>query len=178
MAETQEPRWYVVHTYSGYENKVKATIEKTVQNRGMEDIIPNVAVPVEEVRDTKDGKETVRYRKLFPGYCLVKMTITDEAWYIVRNTKGVTGFVGPNSKPIALSDAEVKKMGLEESTPAVHSVDYAVGDNVIIKSGAFEGFSGLVENIDLNKGTAKIKIFMFQGRETMADVEVSQIEKE
>ena len=114
MSELQEARWYVVHTYSGHENKVKATIEKAVKTRGMEQFITDVVVPTEDVVETtKTGKEKVRQRKIYPSYVLIKMIITDESWYIVRNTKGVTGFVGPGSKPVPLSDAEVEAMGID-----------------------------------------------------------------
>lgn len=178
MAEQEQAKWYVVHTYSGHENKVKATIEKAVQNRNMEDIITDVSVPVEEVIEEKNGKKYTRYRKIFPGYCLVKMIVTDESWYVVRNTKGVTGFVGPNSKPIPLTDQEVISMGLEEEVKKVYKIDFEVGDRVAVKSGVFEGFSGEVQSINKEKGMAKINIYMFGDRETLMDIEVSQIEKE
>ncbi len=178
MAEMEQAKWYVVHTYSGHENKVKATIEKTVQNRNMEDIITDVSVPVEEFVESKDGKKYTRYRKIFPGYCLVKMIVTDESWYVVRNTKGVTGFVGPNSKPIPLTDEEVVNMGLEKEAKKVYKIDFAEGDKVTVKSGVFEGFQGVVQTIQREKGMAKIKIYMFGDRETLMDVEVSQIVKE
>ncbi len=178
MAEMEQAKWYVVHTYSGHENKVKATIEKTVQNRNMEDIITDVSVPVEEIVESKDGKKYTRYRKIFPGYCLVKMIVTDESWYVVRNTKGVTGFVGPNSKPIPLTDEELVNMGLEKEAKKVYKIDFAEGDKVTVKSGVFEGFQGVVQTIQREKGMAKIKIYMFGDRETLMDVEVSQIVKE
>ena len=135
MSELQEARWYVVHTYSGHENKVKATIEKAVKTRGMEDYITHLVVPTEDVVETtKTGKEKTRQRKVFPSYVLVKMIITDESWYIVRNTKGVTGFVGPGSKPVPLSDEEVKAMGIEIDVPKVVNpdVDLEIGDTVAV----------------------------------------------
>lgn len=178
MAEMEQAKWYVVHTYSGHENKVKATIEKAVQNRNMEDIITDVSVPVEEIVEEKNGKKYTRYRKIFPGYCLVKMIVTDGSWYVVRNTKGVTGFVGPNSKPIPLTDEEVVNMGLEKEAKKVYKIDFAEGDKVTVKSGVFEGFQGVVQSIQREKGMAKIKIYMFGDRETLMDVEVSQIVKE
>ena len=140
MSELQEARWYVVHTYSGHENKVKATIEKAVKTRGMEDYITQLVVPTEDVVETtKTGKEKTRQRKVFPSYVLVKMIITDESWYIVRNTKGVTGFVGPGSKPVPLSDEEVKAMGIEIDVPKVVNpdVDLEIGDTVEVAKGPF-----------------------------------------
>ena len=135
-----EAKWYVAHTYSGYENKVKANIEKSVENRGMQDLIPDVRVPVEEVVEKKGDKEKIVQRKIFPGYVVIKMVMTDESWYVVRNTRGVTGFVGPGSKPVPLSDAEVARMGIEKTAAA--EIKFSVGDFVEIKSGPMEGFSG------------------------------------
>ena len=178
MAENEQAKWYVVHIYSGHENKVKATIEKAVQNRNMEDIIPRVSVPVEEIVEEKNGKKHTRYRKIFPGYCLVKMIVTDESWYVVRNTKGVTGFVGPNSKPIPLTEQEVINMGLEEEVPVIYKIDFAEGDRVIIKGGAFSGLRATVVSLHPEKGMAKIKVYMFGDRETLVDIEVSQLEKD
>lgn len=178
MADLEQAKWYVIHTYSGHEKKVKATIEKAVQNRNMEDIILAVSVPEEEVIEEKNGKRYTRFRKIFPGYCLVKMIVTDESWYVVRNTKGVTGFVGPNSKPIPLTQEEVINMGLEEAPKKVYRTDFEVGEKVVVKSGVFEGFTGEVQGIQKEKGMAKIKIYMFGDRETLMDIEVSQIEKE
>lgn len=131
----REAKWYVVHTYSGHENKVKANIEKIVENRGMEDIILEVAVPTEEVVEMKNGKKKIKSKKIFPGYCIVKMIMTDESWYVVRNTRGVTGFVGPASKPIPLTDQEVVNMGIEERQ--VVDIDVVVGDMIRVVSGPF-----------------------------------------
>ena len=138
MAE--QALWYVVHTYSGYENKVATNLETIVENRRLQDLIQEVKVPVEMVPELKDGKERLVERKLFPGYVLVKMVMTDESWYIVRNCRGVTGFVGPSSKPEPLSDEEAEKLGM--NTKAELTLEYAVGDNVQITGGPLEGFVG------------------------------------
>ena len=169
MAE--QGRWYVVHTYSGYENKVATNLETIVENRRLHELIQDVKVPVEMVPEIKDGKERMVERKLFPGYVLVKMVMTDESWYIVRNCRGVTGFVGPSSKPEPLSDTEVEKLGMTAQAEA--TVDYAVGDNVEITAGPLEGFVGVVEAIDLQKQKVKVKVSMF-GRETPAELELNQ----
>jgi len=170
---SDKARWYVVHTYSGHENKVKANIEKIVENREMEDVIVEVAVPTEEIVETKDGKRKVKQRKIFPGYCLVKMFMTDESWYVVRNTRGVTGFVGPGSKPIPLTDEEVNKMGIESTKV---EIDMDLGQSVRVMSGPFEGFVGEVEEINEDKQTLKVLINMF-GRETPVELELHQVEK-
>ncbi len=170
---SEKARWYVVHTYSGHENKVKANIEKIVENRGMEDIIVEVAVPTEEIVETKNGKRKVKQRKIFPGYCLVKMFMTDESWYVVRNTRGVTGFVGPGSKPIPLTDEEVYKMGIESKKV---SIDMEIGQQVRVMTGPFESFIGVVEDINADKQTLKVLINMF-GRETPVELEFNQVDK-
>lgn len=169
--------WYVVHTYSGHENKVKATIEKAVKNRGMEDIIQMVSVPMEEIVEVRDGKTKVKQRKIFPGYCLVKMIVTDESWYVVRNTKGVTGFVGPNSKPVPLDPTEVESMGLEKELVQKYDLGFDIGDKVVITSGAFNEFEGIVSDYDIESQIVNVKIFMFGDRETIIDLEFSQIKK-
>ena len=169
MAE--QALWYVVHTYSGYENKVATNLETIVENRRLQDLIQEVKVPVEMVPELKDGKERLVERKLFPGYVLVKMVMTDESWYIVRNCRGVTGFVGPSSKPEPLSDEEAEKLGM--NTKAELTLDYAVGDNVQITAGPLEGFVGLVDEIDLQAQKVKVKVSMF-GRETPAELELGQ----
>jgi len=171
MAESAA-KWYVVHTYSGHENKVKTNIEKMVENRGMEDQVEEVSVPMEEVVEVKDGKRVVKERKKFPGYVLVKMIMNDKTWYIVRNTQGVTGFVGPGSKPIPLTDEEMRRMGLQE----VVSVDFVVGDQVKVMSGPFENFMGTVESINDDQQKVKVYISMF-GRETLTELTFSQVEK-
>ncbi len=169
MAE--QAMWYVVHTYSGYENKVATNLETIVENRRLQDLIQEVKVPVEMVPELKDGKERLVERKLFPGYVLVKMVMTDESWYIVRNCRGVTGFVGPSSKPEPLSDAEVEKLGM--NVQAELTLDYVVGDNVQITAGPLEGFVGVVDEIDLQAQKVRVKVSMF-GRETPAELELNQ----
>jgi transcriptional antiterminator NusG len=170
---TENVKWYVVHTYSGYENKVKANLEKIVENRGMQEYILDIVVPMEEQIEIKDGKKKATLKKVFPGYVLVKMIITDESWYIVRNTRGVTGFVGPGSKPVALTDDEVKAMGVEEFAPVV---DYDVGDTVRVISGPLENFIGIVEEINMEKKKVRVSVSMF-GRETPVELELVQIQK-
>ncbi|MGL6104932.1 transcription termination/antitermination protein NusG [Romboutsia sp.] len=179
MSEIQEPKWYVVHTYSGHENKVKATIEKAVKTRSMENYITQVVVPTEEVVETtKTGKEKTRQRKVFPSYVLVKMIITDESWYVVRNTKGVTGFVGPGSKPVALSDEEVKTMGIGLTEPKVANgtIDLEIGETVEVSRGPFGGQVGTVEEINLESKEVKVCIDAF-GKKTLFIVEFDGIQK-
>ncbi len=170
----KKAKWYVVHTYSGYENKVKATIEKMVENRGMIDDIFEVVVPTEEYIDTKGGNKKVKERKLFPGYVLVKMIINDVSWYLVRNTRGVTGFVGPGSKPVPLSDEEVRALGVQDVT--LPSIDLKEGDAVKVITGPFENFMGTVDSINLEKEKVKVYVSMF-GRETLVELDFDQIEK-
>ncbi len=165
-------KWYVIHTYSGYENTVVATIEKTVENRKLHDLICAVNVPVETVVEVKDGKKKETERKIFPGYVLVKMVMTDESWHIVRNTRGVTGFVGPASKPVPLSDEEVESLGVEKRELVIN---YNVGDNVKIIDGALEDFVGVVDEIELDKNKVRVIVSMF-GRETPVELEPDQIE--
>ncbi|MEL7649782.1 MAG: transcription termination/antitermination protein NusG [Sedimentibacter sp.] len=171
--ESQGSRWYVVHTYSGHENKVKANIEKLVENREMQDIIFEVRVPVEEVPEVKNGKKKIKERKMFPSYVIIKMIMTDESWYLVRNTRGVTGFVGPGSKPVPLTDEEVKALGVVERLPAIELVP---GDTIKVKEGPFEDFIGAVESISQEKRKIKAFVSMF-GRETLIELDYDQIEK-
>ncbi len=171
MSET--PKWYVAHTYSGYENKVAQNIEKVVENRNLRDLIAEVRVPTETVVEVKDSKKKEVERKIFPGYVLVKMIMNDDSWYVVRNTRGVTGFVGPASKPVPLTDEEVAALGVESKKV---EVDFAVGDNVKIVSGPLEGFTGIVDEIDLENNSVKVRVSMF-GRETPASLELIQVEK-
>ena len=168
-----EPRWYVVHTYSGYENKVKTDLEKTVKNRELEEYFFDIVVPMEEQIEIKDGKRKVNLKKVFPGYVLVKMIVTEETWYIVRNTRGVTGFVGSGTDPIPLTDEEIRAMGFEEASI---NVDYEVNDTVQILQGAFKDSIGTVQKIDKEKHKVKVLISMF-GRETPVELEFSQIQK-
>ncbi len=170
---SNEAKWYVVHTYSGHENKVKANIEKIVENRGKNDLILEVAVPTEEIIEIKNGKQKIKLRKIFPGYCIVKMVMTDESWYIVRNTRGVTGFVGPESKPIPLTEEEINNMGIEKS---VIEIDVEVGDSIRVISGPFDGFEGVVKEISMEKQILHVSISMF-GRETPVELEFTQVEK-
>lgn len=170
---SEDVKWYVVHTYSGYENKVKANLEKIVENRNMQEHILDIVVPMEEQIEIKDGKKKATLRKVFPGYVLIKMIMSDESWYIIRNTRGVTGFVGPGSKPVPLTDDEVKVMGVEEFAP---TVDYAVGDNVRVTSGPLENFIGIVEEINMDKKKVRVMVSMF-GRETPVELELLQIQK-
>ena len=167
-----ESRWYVVHTYSGYENKVASNLEKTVENRQLHDLIQEIRVPTETVTEVKDGKQREVERKIFAGYVLVKMVMTDESWYIVRNIRGCTGFVGPSSKPIPLTDAEVARLGVESKEV---EVSYAVGDSVQIIDGPLEGFVGTVEELDAEKNSVRVMVSMF-GRETPVELELNQVE--
>lgn len=167
-------KWYVVHTYSGHENKVKANLEKMVENRGMIDDIFEVAVPTEEYVDSKSGKSKVKERKMFPGYVLVKMIINDESWYLVRNTRGVTGFVGPASKPVPLSDQEVKALGVQEVI--LPTVDFKVKDVVKVTSGPFENFMGTIGSINMEKQKVKVYVSMF-GRETLVELDFDQVQR-
>ena len=167
------PRWYVAHTYSGYENKVKASIEKVVENRNLQHLIYDIRVPVETVIEKNGDKEKEVELKVFPGYVLVKMTMTDESWHAVRNIRGVTGFVGPESKPIPLSEKEVYEMGVEKK---VTKLDYTVGDMVTIIDGAFEGIIGTVREIDVDNNAVCVEISLF-GRATPVDLELDQVEK-
>ncbi len=169
----QEAKWYVVHTYSGYENKVKANLEKMVENRGLQDLIFEIKVPMEEHIEVKDGKKRSVMRKIFPGYVIVKMIMTDESWYIVRNTRGVTGFVGPGSKPIPLTDEEIRKLGVENIPVELKA---EVGDNVRVISGPLENFIGVIEEIYPDKQKVRVSVSMF-GRETPIDLDFDQIQK-
>ena len=171
--ENLEPNWYVVHTYSGYENKVKTDLEKTIKNRELEDYFFDIVVPMEEQIEIKDGKRKTNLKKVFPGYVLIKMIVTEESWYIVRNTRGVTGFVGSGTEPIALTPEEIRSMGFED-VPV--NVDYEVGDSVKIMAGVFENFIGNVQEINKEKHKVKVLISMF-GRETPVDLELSQVQK-
>ncbi|HCX64649.1 MAG TPA: transcription termination/antitermination protein NusG [Eubacteriaceae bacterium] len=169
----EEAKWYVAHTYSGYENKVKANIQAAVENRNMHDQIFDVHVPMQEVEEVKNGKRKTTQKKVFPGYVLVKMIMTDESWYIVRNTRGVTGFVGPASKPVPLSKHELRSLGIKEKLP---QIDLSAGDSVKVQEGPLEGFSGIVEEINHEKQKVRVNISMF-GRETPAELEFTQVIK-
>ena len=169
-----EPRWYVVHTYSGYENKVKTDLEKVIKNRELEEYFFDIIVPMEEQIEIKDGKRKTNLKKVFPGYVLVKMIVTEKTWYIVRNTRGVTGFVGSGTDPIPLTDEEIRNMGFEELTQV--NVDYNVNDSVKVLVGPLKDFIGTVTEINKEKHKVKVSVSMF-GRETPVELELSQVIK-
>jgi transcriptional antiterminator NusG len=167
-----EAKWYVVHTYSGYENKVASSLEAVIENRNLRDMIQDVRIPVETVVEIKDGKRKETENKLYPSYVFVKMILTDETWYIVRNTRGVTGFVGASSqKPSPLSQREVDAMGVETKK---QTIDFAVGDNVEIADGPLAGFVGEVVEIDADAMKVKVNVSMF-GRETLSELDLLQV---
>lgn len=168
-----EAKWYILHTYSGYENKVASNILTLVENRGLQHLIEEVMVPTEKVTETNNGKTKEVEIKLYPSYVYVKMVMTDESWYICRNTRGVTGFVGPGSKPIPLTEEEIDTLGVTKTTA---QASFKVGDLVSIKSGALEGFEGTVTEIDLAGGNVTVAVSMF-GRETPATMEIVSVEK-
>ena len=168
-----EPKWYVVHTYSGYENKVKTDLENTVKNRDLQNYFFDIVVPLEEQIEIKDGKRKVNLKKVFPGYVLIKMIVTEETWYIVRNTRGVTGFVGSGTDPIALTEEEIAKMGFDLQSI---NIDYNVNDTVTIIDGALKDFVGTVTEINKEKHKVKVLVSMF-GRETPVELEFSQVKK-
>ena len=169
---SEEAKWYVVHTYSGYENKVASNLEKTIENRGIRDLIQEVKVPTETVTEIKDNKEREVERKIFPGYVLVKMVLNDTSWYVVRNIRGCTGFVGPSTKPIPLTAEEVKKLGVEIKSV---KLSYEVGESVKIIDGPLSNMIGTVTKIDPEKKVAQITVSMF-GRETPTELALGQIE--
>lgn len=166
-------KWYVVHTFSGYENKVKTNLEKMVENRGLQNNIVEIKLPEEEVVEIKDDQKKVIKRKKFPGYLFLKMTMDNDTWYIVRNTRGVTGFVGPGSKPVPLTEDEIISMELEKR---VIELDFEVGDDVRITEGSFEGFIGVVQSINMAEEKFTVLVSML-GRETPVEFEFGQAEK-
>ena len=167
-----DAKWYVIHTYSGYENKVKTNIEKIVENRGMEDIIQDIRVPMEEVIEQKGEERKLVSRKMLPGYVIVKMVMNDDSWYIVRNTRGVTSFVGPGSKPVPLTEEEIVELGIEKH---VVEVRFVVGDSVKVAAGPLDGFIGIVEEINMEKEKVRVCVSMF-GRETPVELDFYQVE--
>ena len=169
-----EAKWYVVHTYSGYENKVKANIEKTIENRKLQDQILEVSVPLQNVTEIKNGVRKQVQKKLFPGYVLLNMVMNDDTWYVVRNTRGVTGFVGPGSKPVPLTEAEMKAMGVANEEI---ELDFEVGDTVTVMSGAWENYQGIVKSINESKQTVTINIDVF-GRETPVEIGYTDVRSE
>ena len=168
-----DANWYVVHTYSGYENKVKANIEKTIENRGLQEEILEVRVPMEDVVEVKNGAKKVSQKKLFPGYVMINMVMNDDTWYVVRNTRGVTGFVGPGSKPVPLTEAEMKPLGIKKD---VVSVNFAEGDMIVVVAGAWKDTVGAVQKMDYQRGTATINVELF-GRETPVEISFEEVRK-
>ena len=171
MAE--EAKWYVVHTYSGYENKVKANIDKTIENRHLEEEILEVRVPMQDVVELKNGAKKTVQKKMFPGYVLINMVMNDDTWYVVRNTRGVTGFVGPGSKPVPLTEAEMKPLGIKTENV---SIDFAEGDSIAVFAGVWKDTVGVVQKIDYSKQIATINVEMF-GRETPVDISFAEVRK-
>ena len=172
MAET-EAKWYVVHTYSGYENKVKADLDKTIENRKLQDVILEVAVPMQDVVELKNGVKKVTQKKMFPGYVIIHMVMNDDTWYVVRNTRGVTGFVGPGSKPVPLDDAEIDRMGIHNTEI---TMDFKVGDAVTVISGVWEGTAGVIKSINEGKQSVTIHVDMF-GRETPVELAFAEVKR-
>lgn len=170
MAETN---WYVVHTYSGYENKVKANIEKTIENRHLEEEILEVRVPLQDVVEVKNGAKRTVQKKLFPGYVLINMVMNDDTWYVVRNTRGVTGFVGPGSKPVPLTEAEMKPLGIQVENI---SIDFAEGDTIVVVAGAWKDTVAAVQKIDYSKQTIIINVELF-GRDTPVEISFAEVRK-
>ena len=168
-----EANWYVVHTYSGYENKVKANIEKTIENRHLEEEILEVRVPMQDVVELKNGAKKTVQKKMFPGYVLINMVMNDDTWYVVRNTRGVTGFVGPGSKPVPLTEAEMKPLGIKTENI---SVDFAEGDTIAVVAGVWKDTIGVVQRMDFGKQTATIYVELF-GRETPVEISFAEVRK-
>ncbi len=168
-----EANWYVVHTYSGYENKVKANIEKTIENRHLEEQILEVRVPMQDVVEMKDGQSRQVQKKMFPGYVLINMIMNDDTWYVVRNTRGVTGFVGPGSKPVPLTDEEMRPLGIRSD---VVQMDYEEGDSVVVTGGVWKDTVGVIQAINENKQSVTINVDLF-GRETPVEISFKEIKK-
>ena len=166
-----EANWYVVHTYSGYEKKVQANIEKTIENTHLEDQILEVRVPMQDVTEMKNGVRKTVSKKMFPGYVLINMVMNDDTWYVVRNTRGVTGFVGPGSKPVPLTEAEMRPLGIR--TQSI-TVDFKEGDSVAVIDGAWKDTIGIVQKMDMGKQTATINVELF-GRETPVEISFAEI---
>ncbi len=168
-----EAHWYVVHTYSGYENKVKANIEKTIENRHLEDQILEVRVPMQDVVEMKNGAKKSVSKKLFPGYVLIHMIMNDDTWYVVRNTRGVTGFVGPGSKPVPLTDMEMKPLGIKKESI---EVDFAEGDAVVVTGGVWKDTIGVIQTMNNGKQSVTINVELF-GRETPVEISFADVKK-
>lgn len=174
MAEAEtKAKWYVVHTYSGYENKVKANIDKAIENRHLEEEIFEVRVPMEDVVEVKNGSKKTVQKKMFPGYVLINMIMNDDTWYVVRNTRGVTGFVGPGSKPVPLTEAEMKPLGIKTENI---SVDFAEGDTIAVVAGVWKDTVGVVQRMDFGKQTATINVELF-GRETPVEISFAEVRR-
>ena len=169
-----EAKWYVVHTYSGYENKVKANIEKTIENRHLEDQILEVRVPMEDVIEVKNGTKRQVQKKMFPGYVLLNMVMNDDTWYVVRNTRGVTGFVGPGSKSVPLTPEEMMPLGIKDEDKVV--IDLEVGDSVVVIGGAWKDTTGVIQNINKTKQVVTINVELF-GRETPVEISFAEVKK-
>lgn len=168
-----EANWYVAHTYSGYENKVKANIEKTIENRHLEDQILEVRVPMQDVVEVKNGTKKQVSKKLFPGYVLINMVMNDDTWYVVRNTRGVTGFVGPGSKPVPLTEEEMLPLGIQAEAV---EIDYAEGDSVFVTGGAWKDTTGVIQSINRQKQVVTINVELF-GRETPVEISFAEVKK-
>ena len=168
-----EANWYVVHTYSGYENKVKANIEKTIENRHLEDQILEVRVPMQDVVEMRNGAKKQVSKKLFPGYVLINMVMNDDTWYVVRNTRGVTGFVGPGSKPVPLTEEEMLPLGIHNENVVI---DFAVGDSVVVMGGIWKDTVGMIQSINEGKQCVTINVDLF-GRETPVEISFTEIKK-
>ena len=175
-----EANWYVVHTYSGYENKVKANIDKTIENRHLENQILEVRVPLEDVEENKDGKRRIVQKKMFPGYVLIHMIMNDDTWYVVRNTRGVTGFVGPGSKPVPLTPEEMIPLGIytkeEDNSNLDLQIDFEVGDMIVVTTGAYEGTVAAIQSINLSKQSLTIFVEM-GGRQTSCEIDLTDVKK-
>ena len=168
-----EAKWYVVHTYSGYENKVKANIDKTIENRHLEEQILEVRVPMQEVAEVKNGTQKVSQKKMFPGYVMIHMIMNDDTWYVVRNTRGVTGFVGPGSKPVPLTEAEISSLGIMNAEVVSN---FEVGETIVVASGAWKDTVGMVKDVNAQKQTLTINVELF-GRETPVEIQFSEVKK-
>ena len=168
-----EAKWYVVHTYSGYENKVKANIDKTIENRHLEDQILEVRVPMQEVVELKNGIQKASQKKMFPGYVLIHMIMNDDTWYVVRNTRGVTGFVGPGSKPVPLTDEEMVPLGIKKDNVVV---DFVEGESIRVVSGAWADTVGVIQSLNVQKQSLTINVELF-GRETPVEISFADVKK-
>ena len=166
-------KWYVIHTYSGYENKVKANIDKAIENRHLEDSILEVRVPMQDVVEVKNGAKKTVQKKMFPGYVLINMIMNDDTWYVVRNTRGVTGFVGPGSKPVPLTEAEMKPLGIKSDNV---TIDFGEGDSIAVVAGVWKDTVGIVQKLDYGKQTATINVELF-GRETPVEISFAEVRK-